>query len=60
MNNSQEDSQWECPRCTLLVDVKVYKCPVCSYRKPRAICVTPEVDSAQVTTTPEIQKKIST
>ena len=54
---SQEESQWSCPKCTLLVDVKFFRCHVCDSRKPRSVCVTPEVEESKTQTTPEIQKK---
>ena len=57
---SQEESQWSCPKCTLLIDVKFYHCEVCNYRKPRSLCVTPDVEESQEQTTPEISKKKST
>ena len=54
---SQEESQWSCPKCTLLVDVKFFRCHACNSHKPRSVCVTPEAEESQTQTTPEIQKK---
>ena len=55
--DSCEDAQWECPKCTLLVTIKLLRCTLCDTRKPRSICATPDVDLTGETQTPEIQTK---
>ena len=60
MQDSSRDQQWQCARCTLLVEIKLLICPMCGARKSRksrAACPTPDLDLTEEKETPEIQKK---
>ena len=57
MQDSSRDQQWQCARCTLLVEIKLLVCPMCGKCKSRAACPTPDFDMAEEKETPEIPKK---
>ena len=57
MQDSSRDQQWQCARCTLLVEIKLLICPMCGKRKSRAACPTPDLDLTEEKETTEIQKK---